>query len=241
VRDKEALNARVSSLLDSAHEAKRQQEAVTGTHKENNGRLQEKVKAASTEIARGNAIIGKLQADTRALKGKLALKNSVLMQQQEHATHQAAEMDAIERAAADMRSQCAELRAGKQRAEEATAALKERLVEAQELLRSNQQVIQWLNKELNDAQTGGPPFLGAPGRVAAFRPTGLAMKGATFASGSPNLCEPIAHGTEKPRVAALSSLRSRAGIAIAGHVAPSGETTSTGGGFADYLSPAAAN
>ena len=48
----------------------------------------------------------------------------------------------------------AELKADKSRAEESASANKQQLAEAHELLRSNQQVIQWLNKELNESQMG---------------------------------------------------------------------------------------
>ena len=73
-------------------------------------------------------------------------------------------------------AQLAEANAEKARVEESGAELRRQLSEAQELLRSNQQIIQWLNKELNDAQAGrsivsAPSCGGAISRISAYRPT----------------------------------------------------------------------
>ena len=60
------------------------------------------------------------------------------------------------------------------------------LAEAQELMRSNQQVIQWLNKELNDAQAGAKPYVSLPPRVGAFRPSAPStFRPATHAAAAP--------------------------------------------------------
>lgn len=43
-------------------------------YKENNARLQEKLRASAAEIVKGNSIIAKLQSECRELKSKLKLK-----------------------------------------------------------------------------------------------------------------------------------------------------------------------
>ena len=256
-KDKEQLLAKMTSLHEAASDAKRQLQDSLDMYKDNNTKLQEKLKVSSGEIAKGNTIISKLQSDARALKGKLRLKAAVMLQQQEHAGQKQAELDGSERSAAELRTLAAELRADKERAEEGHSACRQQLTEAQELLRSNQQVIQWLNKELNEAQTGGRPYVNIPSRVAAFKPSmHPAIKPSSAASSySPGsltgssavMCDssPIAglssapSGLEgKPEPGkALASLKSRAGMAMAEGAAR--DSTNATGGFSDYLAPAA--
>lgn len=161
----------MTSLQESAADSKRQLEESLALYRDNNARLQDKLKLSSAEITRGNSIITKLQADTRALKGRLKLKAAVMLQQQQQTMQKNTELEASERGAAELRAQMAELRADKERAEEGCASCKHQLTEAQELLRSNQQVIQWLNKELNETQTGGRPYVSLPSRVTTFKPS----------------------------------------------------------------------
>ena len=155
VQDKEALLAKMTSLHEAASDGKRHLDETLSVFKDNNAKLQEKLKASAAEITRGNAIIQKLQADNRGLKGQLKLKATVMLQQQEHTSAKQSELEHTERGIAELRALNAELRAEKERAEEGALALKRELAESQELMRSNKQVINWLNRELNEAQTGG--------------------------------------------------------------------------------------
>ena len=263
-KDKEELNAKMTALREADAGSKRQLEDAVSMHKENAAKLQEKLKLSSAEITKGNSIISKLQSDQRALKDKLKLKVAVLLQQQEAQEAKQAELDESERSAASLRTTAAELTAAKERAEEQAVAAKQQLAEAQELLRSNQQVIQWLNKELNEAQTGGRPYVNLPSRVAAFKPslhpsikpgscaasyspsaTGssaamydhspLSAAGASALAGAPM---PSSLGSDAPMPGkVLSSLKSRAGMAMAEGAAR--DSTNATGGFAEYLTPAA--
>ena len=158
VSDKDALVTKSTSLLDAANEAKRNADEMIQIHRDSATKLQARLKSASSEISKGNSIIAKLQAEVRGLKGKLRLKAAVMLQQQEHATAKAAALEAEERACAEMRATVEVSTNAKLRAEEAAAEAKRQLSEAQELLRSNQQVIQWLNKELTEAQTKNRPY-----------------------------------------------------------------------------------
>lgn len=180
INDKEQLNVKVSSLLEAANDAKRHQQENLTFFKDSNAKLQAKVKASSGEIVKGNQIISKLQADVRALRGKLRLKAAVMLQQQDQATQKQQELEASERTVVELRAQLTEVGGEKERALEGSADSKRQLAEAQELIRSNQQIIQWLNKELNDAQTGprlcggSVPSLSLGAQVirtTAFRPT----------------------------------------------------------------------
>ena len=138
---------------------------------------------------------------------------------------------------------------------QAGLASRQQLAEAQELLRSNQQVIQWLNKELNDAQTGqrvhtaGASLMAAQStKVAAFRP---AMPLLSQPSAGPDVSVgmlasstgvgPFDSVGSKPTTAtsaapgsAMSGLRSRAGLAFVEKGSAGSDSTSE---FNKYLSP----
>ena len=237
VADKTELLTKMSSLQEAAGESKRLLDAGLADAKETNAHLTQKLQASTAEITKGNAIIHKLQNEGRALKAKLRLKAAVLLQQQEYAQQKQSELDGSEREHGEMRTQAAELRAERQRADEAHAACKEQLAEAQELLRTNQQVIQWLNKELNEAQTGARPYVNIPSHVSSFKTAvqpnlspGKASATGTVLGAAPGAADTYAPGK------ALANLKSRAGLSFAseGAAQPATETNTTGS-FAAYL------
>ena len=182
LRDKEELNEKVGSLLDAANEAKQQQLENLGFVKEANEQLQAKLKAAGEEAVKGSELVNKLQAEAKALRAKLKQKSATMSQQEELAAQKQTEIEEAERTVSELRAQLAEESGVKEGAIESGAETKRQLVEAQELIRSNQQIIQWLNKELNDSQKTAPRLhggalpsfsLGAPAfrSSGAFRPS----------------------------------------------------------------------
>ncbi len=266
VADKEELNAKTGSLLDAANEAKARQDESIALYKENNGKLQDKVKASSAEIAKGNQIIAKLQADSRALRSKLRLKAAVMLQQEEQAAQKQQEKEASVMENADLRAQIAEANAEKARADESATDARRQLTEAQELLRSNQQIIQCLNKELNDAQAGQHAKPQLSSRLAAFRPTlpppGEAAGGAPAsppampspdalptgagasgsAAGTPP-APPLASGAPPPAgspysVASKVSLPASKPLAMQSRAGLAALECSKAAGFGDYLAAA---
>lgn len=233
VADKESLLAKTSSLLEAANDAKQQHGEAAAYHKDSVAKLQLKLRASAAEITKGNQIISKLQADAQQLRGKLKLKAAVQQQAQEQAAQQDAALNAAERGAAELRAQLAEAGAERERSDEACAAAKRQLAEAQELLRSNQQVIQWLNKELNDAQTSHrvytppstsfgatPPAAmtgGTASRVSSIRPTApLPLAPASSVTVNSSVATSSSGGAAGGGsiTAGMSELRSKAGQAF---------------------------
>lgn len=153
VADKEQLLGKMSSLLEAANEAKQQHAEQICLYKESLIKLQRKLKASAAEITKGNQVISKLQADGQALRSQLRLKATMLQQQQQQAAQKGVSLHAADREVTELRAQMAQLGADKERADEGYHTAKGQLAEAQELLKSNQKVIQWLNKELNEAQS----------------------------------------------------------------------------------------
>ena len=80
-----------------------------------------KLRASSGEITKGNQIIAKLQSDGQALRGKLKLKQAVVLQLQEQGSHKEASLHTADRGASELRARIAELATDKERAEQGCA------------------------------------------------------------------------------------------------------------------------
>ncbi|CAB1109887.1 unnamed protein product [Ectocarpus sp. CCAP 1310/34] len=135
--------------------------------------LQERLEASVHEINRGNAIIQKLQGQYRALRSKAKLKSEVIKQQErllsEHEASISAGESKLKAAAAELRA----AEASRESLQRELAASEGRLEESARLLASNQQVIKWLNKELNDAQM-------VPGGITTAAAAAVAEAGAAY-------------------------------------------------------------
>ena len=224
--------------------------------------------ASAAEIVKGNQIIGKLQSDVRSLKAKLKLRASEAQQQVDALGRKQQAVDAAERTAADLRAQLVVAQSDKAKAEEACAEHKRQLTEAQDLLRSNQQVIQWLNKELNEVQAGNrvnsAAALLAAAKGAAYRPSlprlggGVIERPASMSacdSGASTSAltlpqdaagEPKGLGgfrselRSKAALAALSEGSSNAAAGSSSKNAEGGEAGARTMGFSEYLAPSIA-
>ncbi|GAQ88756.1 ER-Golgi vesicle-tethering protein/Myosin class II heavy chain [Klebsormidium nitens] len=154
VHDKEELLSKVSQQLESeqSHRA-----AVEQSWKESQAaaaRAEERVTASAAEINKGNQIIEKLQTELRASRSKLKLKAAVTAQQENLLAERQATIEKSLRENSAVREQVAELKAENETLRSKAADLKAKLDEAQETLKSDQQMIQWLNTQVTEAQLG---------------------------------------------------------------------------------------
>ena len=126
------------------------------------GKAEQHRAAGAREIVKGNKIIQRLRQDAQAAKRKAKLRLGVIAQQ-EAALREKEALQGKQRS----RLQVAQAKEDRLQAELAgardeAAGLKEKLGDSQALLDQNQQMIAWLNSQLNDAQLGGP-FAAAKG------------------------------------------------------------------------------
>ncbi|CAM9923147.1 unnamed protein product, partial [Discosporangium mesarthrocarpum] len=143
--------SKTQALREASAETVKRLEETQEAYKESVMALQERLEASVGEINRGNAIIQRLQSQYRALKAKAKLKSEVIKQQERLVAEHASSATASEskRSAAVAERRAAEERAEGLKRELDAAEVK--LEESARLLESNQQVITWLNRELNDA------------------------------------------------------------------------------------------
>lgn len=152
--DREDMVKKSAALQKAAEEARRLTEEKLDIYVADNENLHEKIKQGSNEITRGNSVIQRLQLDKRTLTDKMKVKSDVIRKQDdvvEELKHRLAEAD---------RKVNAEVEATKtmnQKYETAAAQLEEslgRLEESAKLISSNQEVISYLNEEINKWQLG---------------------------------------------------------------------------------------
>ncbi|KAK9915645.1 hypothetical protein WJX75_002088 [Coccomyxa subellipsoidea] len=115
----------------------------------------ERARAASAEVLKGNRIIEKLMADLRLVRERLRRKAAIVARQEEEVT---AKERALETAAVDAQAlqhtlDQARSDASKHQAE--CEELRKKVEDSRKQLDSNDQMIRWLNNQVNEAQLHG--------------------------------------------------------------------------------------
>lgn len=172
VADREEALAQARALQAAAQQGQARAEEALALYKGNALQLQERLEGSVSEIQRGNQIIQKLQGEGAELKRKVRSKGEVLKQQERLLQERQRALDeAQHRLEAATRDGA--------RAEGELAAATAKLEEAGRLNESNQQVITWLNKEINDLQLGR-----GSGLLPAYHGGGKQGGNLSMASGS---------------------------------------------------------
>uniref|UniRef100_L7LVK4 Putative tropomyosin n=1 Tax=Rhipicephalus pulchellus TaxID=72859 RepID=L7LVK4_RHIPC len=149
---KSQLLAETKQLLDSCEQKKRQAEALLEQRQAQLGRREAAVKTLSDDILKGNEIIKRLQAELRANHAKLRLRSEVITKQEDVLTEKEQQVQSLVRKLDDLelanKKKEAEVAQAQQRVEE----VEKKLAECQKQVKTNENVIQWLNKQLNSYQ-----------------------------------------------------------------------------------------
>ncbi|XP_021498385.1 spindle assembly abnormal protein 6 homolog [Meriones unguiculatus] len=152
IKDKDQLVLRTKEAFDTIQEQKVALEENGEKNQIQLGKLEATIKSLSAELLKANEIIKKLQGDLKTLMGKLKLKNTVTIQQ-EKLLAEKEEMLQKERKESQNTEQC--LRAKEQEVCTLQGQLEvtvQKLEESKQLLKNNEKLITWLNKELNENQ-----------------------------------------------------------------------------------------
>lgn len=152
IKDKDQLVLRTKEAFDTIQEQKVALEENGEKNQIQLGKLEATIKSLSAELLKANEIIKKLQGDLKTLMGKLKLKNTVTIQQ-EKLLAEKEEMLQKERKESQDAGQS--LRAKEQevcRLQEQLETTVQKLEESKQLLKNNEKLITWLNKELNENQ-----------------------------------------------------------------------------------------
>ncbi|KAM9283844.1 spindle assembly abnormal protein 6 homolog isoform 3-T3 [Morus bassanus] len=115
-------------------------------------KLETTIKSLSAELLKANEIIKKLQGDLKTLMSKLKLKNTVTIQQEKLLAEKEERLQKEQR---ELQETGQSLRMKEQevcKLQEQLETTIQKLEESKQLLKTNENVITWLNKQLNEIQ-----------------------------------------------------------------------------------------
>ncbi|POM60363.1 Spindle assembly protein [Phytophthora palmivora] len=164
--DKEDVIKKTADLLQSAKLHNEEVDESLKMYRDNHGRLQQKLELSISEINKGNEIIERIQNENRTLKSKMRMKAKIIKQQEQFVEEKQLQR---EEALLELKSTKDDIR--KRDEHDTIKELSQKLEDSNKLLASNQQVITWLNKEINEAQLGHQRRATAHPSVLAFRPS----------------------------------------------------------------------
>lgn len=152
IKDKDQLVLRTKEAFDTIQEQKVALEENGEKNQVQLGKLEATIKSLSAELLKANEIIKKLQGDLKTLMGKLKLKNTVTIQQEKLL---AEKEEKLQKEHKELEELGQSLRVKEQevcKLQEQLEATVQKLEESKQLLKNNEKLITWLNKELNENQ-----------------------------------------------------------------------------------------
>ncbi|NWQ73081.1 SAS6 protein, partial [Columbina picui] len=152
IKDKDQLVIRTKEVLDATQEQKVILEESTEKKQSHIEKLETTIKSLSAELLKANEIIKKLQGDLKTLMSKLKLKNTVTIQQEKLLAEKEERLQKEQR---ELQETAQSLRMKEQevcKLQEQLETTIQKLEESKQLLKTNENVITWLNKQLNEIQ-----------------------------------------------------------------------------------------
>ncbi|CAM5114696.1 unnamed protein product [Eretmochelys imbricata] len=184
VKDKEQVVIRSTDVCESAQEHKKKLEESLEMKQLQIGKFETTVKSISEELLKANEIIKKLQGEMKKLMEKMKLKNAVTLQQEKI-------LGEKEQTLQKERLELNNVKWALQQKEEEVLKLQEqlditvqKLEESKQLLKTNENVISWLNKQLNENKIASMHGASGPSDMPC---AGSAANSAALQNGLPQL------------------------------------------------------
>ncbi|XP_020370109.1 spindle assembly abnormal protein 6 homolog [Rhincodon typus] len=150
VKDKEQVVARTTEVFESTQEHKKNLEESLEQKQQQMGKLEATVKSLSEELLKANEIIKKLQGDVKKLMEKIRLKNTVTMQQEKVIGEKTQMLQKEQQELKEVQQSLRQKEEEVCKLQEQLGTTVEKLEESKQLLKTNENVISWLNKQLNE-------------------------------------------------------------------------------------------
>ncbi|KAG9350841.1 hypothetical protein JZ751_024730, partial [Albula glossodonta] len=152
IKDKDQLVLRTKEVLEATQQQKTSIEGSAENKQAQIGKLEATVKSLSEELIKANAIIKKLQGETKALVSKIKVKNSVTVSQEKVLQETSERLSREQKELQDTQQQLRQRDEEVRKLQEQLEATVQKLDESREVLKTNENVITWLNKQLNENQ-----------------------------------------------------------------------------------------
>eukprot|EP00397_Hematodinium_sp_SG-2012_P012634 GEMP01012810.1.p1 GENE.GEMP01012810.1~~GEMP01012810.1.p1 ORF type:complete len:625 (+),score=132.32 GEMP01012810.1:75-1949(+) len=178
--DKENYSQNQVALTEQTQAKSTSMEETLNVYKQQSQQLEEKFQHSVTEIEKGNSIIQKLHSQIKNFKTKLRLKDLTLIEQEKNMGAVEKELLGEKKQEDVLNMQLNETKSREEKLRREFESLKSNLSEAHDMIKNNQQVIDYLNKQLTerDLKTFAPLQMSAS-PVSAFAPS------SGFASATP--------------------------------------------------------
>uniref|UniRef100_A0A6Q2YJM7 Spindle assembly abnormal protein 6 homolog n=1 Tax=Esox lucius TaxID=8010 RepID=A0A6Q2YJM7_ESOLU len=158
IKDKDQLVLRTKEVLEATQQQK--VNSVEGNAESKQlqiGKLEATVKCLSEELIKANGIIKKLQGELKGLAGKIKMKNTVTVSQEKVLQETQERLHTAQRDLQDTQQQLKHREEEVSKLKEQLEASIQKLDESREVLKTNENVIMWLNKQLNENQLSRKP------------------------------------------------------------------------------------
>ncbi|KAG7327450.1 hypothetical protein KOW79_009056 [Hemibagrus wyckioides] len=152
IKDKDQLILRTKEVLEATQQQKTSVEETAESKQLQIGKLESTVKSLSEELIKANGIIKKLQGDLKALVGKIKVKNTVTVSQEKVLQETTERLQREQRELQDTQHRLRLKEDEVSKLQEQLDSTVKKLDESKEVLKTNENVITWLNKQLNENQ-----------------------------------------------------------------------------------------
>ncbi|XP_029285406.1 spindle assembly abnormal protein 6 homolog [Cottoperca gobio] len=157
IKDKDQLMRRTKEVLEATQQQKVSMEENAGSKELQSKKLEATVKSLSEELIKANGIIKKLQGEVRGLVGKIKVKNTVTVSQEKVLQETSEKLQNVEKDLQSTRQQLISKNEQVSKVKEQLETTVQKLNESREVLKTNENVINWLNKQLNEKQLSTKP------------------------------------------------------------------------------------
>ncbi|XP_076462246.1 spindle assembly abnormal protein 6 homolog [Babylonia areolata] len=152
VKDKEQVVTRSADLLHSQQDTKRKVEEDLEKRGKEVTKLETKVKAMGEELKKGNEIIKKLQAEIKKYHNKAKLSTQIATEQERLLGEKDKELESLRQDLVSAKDSLKHTTEENKSLAEKLETTTQKLEESRKLLKTNENVIQWLNKQINEQQ-----------------------------------------------------------------------------------------
>ncbi|XP_018557382.1 spindle assembly abnormal protein 6 homolog isoform X2 [Lates calcarifer] len=152
IKDKEQLMRRTKEVLEATQQQKESVEENAESKELQIRKLEATVKSLSEELIKANGIIKKLQGEVRGLVGKIKVKNTVTVSQEKILQETSEKLKNTEKDLQSAQQQIITKDEQVSKLKEQLEITVNQLNESREVLKTNENVISWLNKQLNEKQ-----------------------------------------------------------------------------------------
>uniref|UniRef100_H2ZWA0 Spindle assembly abnormal protein 6 homolog n=1 Tax=Latimeria chalumnae TaxID=7897 RepID=H2ZWA0_LATCH len=176
VKDKEQVVTRTNDVFESTQEHKKQLEESLEQKQLQIGKLEATVKSLSEELLKANEIIKKLQGDMKKLVEKMKLRNAVTMQQEKLLGEREQSLQKERHDHSNVKQALKQKEEEAFKLQEQLDATVQKLEESKQLLKTNENVISWLNKQLNESKTALMQGVSGPHKIPTSVPSSTLPK-----------------------------------------------------------------